>query len=102
MDPNQTGSAGRFCLPSELSMRSWQGCAAGALTALECSRGYLIVECSELEVFDESGVALLIGLSHYSQRRQVRVVLANPPATLRQTLEVRGAGWLFEWRPLVV
>ncbi len=82
-------------------MQSWQSCVAGALTALERSQGHLIVECSQLEGFDDGGIAMLIGLSHYSQRRQVRVVLANPPATLRQTLEVRGAAWLFVWRPLV-
>ena len=97
MDTNLSGSAGEFSLPPELSMRSWQDCVAGALTALECAH----IECSQLQAFDDGGIAMLIGLSHYSQRRQVRVVLANPPATLRQTLEVRGAVWLFEWRPLV-
>ncbi len=101
MDTTRSHSAGQFCLPPELSIQTWQGCVTKVLSALECSHGRLVVECSELQAIDDGGIAMLIGLSHYSQRRQIRVVLTNPPATLRQTLEVRGVAWLFEWRPLV-
>ena len=92
---------GWFALPVELSAESWQGCVVTALAALECSRFRLLVECSELRSFDEPGLAMLIGLSRYSERRQVRVVLVNPPESLRKGLEGRGLGWLFEWRPLL-
>jgi anti-anti-sigma regulatory factor len=71
-----------------------------AVTALETSRGRLVVECAALESFDEDGIALLIGLSRYSEGRKIRVELVNPPDDLRQNLEFRGLAWLFDWRPL--
>ncbi len=97
----RTPRVGSVSLPTELSVESWQRCVVGMLTALECAQGHLLVECAELRSFDEGGLAMLIVLSRYIERRQVRVVLANPPEILRQGLELRGLGWLFEWRPLL-
>jgi len=87
-------------LSSQLCGDTWRSCVVAALTALECCDGKLFVECSELRSFDEEGLAMLIGFSRYSDRRQVRVVLANPPESLRQSLEFRGLAWLFDWSPL--
>jgi anti-anti-sigma regulatory factor len=91
----------RVVLPEDLSVRSWRGCADRASLAVESARALLVVECAELRTFDEHGVAMLVGLAHYSARRQVRVVLSNPPARLRQHLELVGLAWFFEWQPLV-
>ena len=44
---------------------------------------------------------MLVGLADYSARQQVRVVLANPPARLREHLELAGLAWFFEWQPLL-
>ena len=71
-----------------------------AAAALDATVGRLIVECSELVRFDEHGIAMLIGLACYGERQRVRIVLANPPARLRQHLEMNGMAWFFEWRPL--
>jgi len=68
--------------------------------AVESAHASLVVECAGLRTFDEHGVAMLVGLAHYSARQQVRVVLANPPAGLRQHLELAGLAWFFEWQPL--
>ena len=95
-------SVATFRLPAHLSTDSWRVCVVDALTALEASHDRLAVECEALETFDEDGVALLIGLSRYSEARQVRVVLVNPPDDLRRNLEFRGLAWLFEWRPIAV
>ena len=90
----------RVVLPEELSVRSWRGCADSASVAVESAQTLLVVECAGLRTFDEHGVAMLVGLAHYSARQQVRVVLANPPARLRQHLELAGLAWFFEWQPL--
>jgi anti-anti-sigma regulatory factor len=94
--------SGEIVLPEELSERTWKRCATGAAAALDTAEGNLIVECSELVRFDEHGIAMLVGLAHYSEVRQVKVVLVNPPITLRAHLETTGMAWFFEWRPLVV
>jgi anti-anti-sigma regulatory factor len=94
-------SSPRVVLPEDLSVRSWRSCADSASVAVESAHVLLVVECSGLRTFDEHGVAMLVGLAHYSARQQVRVMLANPPAGLRQHLELAGLAWFFEWRPLV-
>ena len=91
----------RVVLPEALSGSSWRACAEAASTALASAGSELIVECAELRVIDDHGIAMLIGLAHYSARRQVRVVLTNPPAALRSRLELNGMAWFFAWRPLV-
>ena len=91
----------RVVLPEDLSVTSWRRCADSASVAVESAQTSLVVECSELRTFDEHGVAMLVGLAHYSARQQVRVVLAHPPVGLRQHLELAGLAWFFEWQPLV-
>ena len=93
-----TQKVGFFRLPRELSAASWQRDVVSAMTALEVSGGLLTVECGELRSFDDDGLALLIGLSRYSERRQTRVVLSNAPEILRKNLDSRGLAWLFDWR----
>jgi len=90
----------RVVLPDDLSVTSWRSCADSAAVAVESAQTSLVVECAGLRTFDEHGVAMLVGLAHYSARQQVRVVLANPPAGLRQHLELAGLAWFFEWQPL--
>jgi len=87
-------------LPEDLSVTTWRRCADSASVAVESAHASLVVECAGLRTFDEQGVAMLVGLAHYGARQQVRVVLANPPAGLRQHLELAGLAWFFEWQPL--
>ena len=93
-------SSAVFVLPEELSERTWEYLAETATIALDSTGQRLVVECSALVRFDDYGIAMLVGLAHYSQRRQVRVLLANPPLPLRERLEVTGMAWFFDWRPL--
>src|SRR6476619_7799187 len=81
------GGFGSFRWPTRLCAEAWSNCVIDALTAIETSHGRLVVECATLESFDESGVALLIGLARYSERRQLRVELVDPPNALRENLE---------------
>ena len=81
-------------------MTSWRRCADSVSVAVESAQVSLVVDCAGLRTFDEHGVAMLVGLADYSARQQVRVVLANPPACLRQHLELAGLAWFFEWQPL--
>ena len=101
MTGSRPALSARVVLPEDLSVSSWRRCADSASVAVESAQTSLVVECSELRTFDEHGVAMLVGLAHYSARQQVRVVLANPPVGLRQHLELAGLAWFFEWQPLV-
>ena len=98
MDSN-TQTPGSFRLPREVSADTWQSRVVTALTVLECAEGVLVVDCSEVGSFDDAGIAMLIGFARYSERRDVRVLLANPPEPLRTSLERRGLTWLFDWSP---
>ncbi len=89
-----------FVLPEELSERTWERFADQVTTALATTDERLIVECAEVVDFDDYGIAMLVGLAHYSRRRQVRLELVNPPLPLRQRLEITGMAWFFDWRPL--
>ena len=72
-----------------------------ATTALDTTGERLVVECSDVLRFDDYGIAMLVGLAHYGERRHVRSVLVDPPLPLRTRLESTDAAWLCEWRPLV-
>jgi anti-anti-sigma factor len=72
---------------------------AGALMGADRE---LIVLCSDVRYFDDTGIALLLALAHYANRYQVRVVLDRPPEALRRRLEIAGLAWLFDLRPCYV
>ena len=99
MDPT---TAADVELPGELTLATWRRTITQVAVALDAAHERLVLECSALEAFDDEGIAFLLGLAEHGTKRQLRVVLRNPPSALRARLELGGFAWLFEWWPLLV
>ena len=95
-------SDAKVVLPSDLGSDSWDTCLAPMAGALMAAHRELIVVCSGVRYFDDTGIALLLALAHYADRYQVRVVLDRPPDALRRRLEIAGLAWLFDLQPCYV
>ncbi len=80
--------APRVTLSGEVDLRTSPALRTQLLDLIERRPKRLIVDLSEVQYMDSSGVGTLVEIKRHTDRKNVRMVLVNPQARVRSLFEI--------------
>jgi anti-sigma B factor antagonist len=99
LDPDETDGAPALQPRGALDMFAADRFAANVSDLMRAEPATLVVDLSEVEAIDASGIHQLLRARTAAAAQEIRLVLANPNDAVRRVLTVSGVARLFEIQP---